>query len=235
MLASCTPPPPAGPIILAPASLQTVLDDLARRWTKDGRAVPVISYSATATAARQVGEGAPADIVLTADVRWMGWLAERGLLAGPPRDLARGRLVVVAPADTPTPSSLAAFLTGGDARLAIGDPDQSPAGAYAMEALRASGQLALAEDRIVRSENVRAALALVERGEAGLGIVYASDAVASRRVRVIEPIDASLHQPILFQAAIVRHSGHPDAGEFLAHLLSPAAADSLVQYGFDAP
>ena len=212
-----------------------MLDDLAGRWTQGGRAAPAISYSATATAARQVGEGGPADIVLTADPRWMRWLAERGLLAATPCDLARGRLVVVAPAQDATPSSLAAFLHAEDALLAIGDPDQSPAGAYAVEALSAFGLLPLAEDRLVQMENVRAALALVERGEAGMGIVYASDAVASTRVRVVEPIDPSLHQPILFQAAIVRDGGHPQAGAFLDYMLSPAASATLARYGFDAP
>ncbi|MWV27188.1 molybdate ABC transporter substrate-binding protein [Aurantiacibacter rhizosphaerae] len=236
MLAACSSEKDTGPVVLAAASMQEGLNAAADSWTAAGHASPVLSFASSAAVARQVSEGAPADIVITADDRWMNWLASQGALAGDALRLVSNSLVVVAPAGKSGPESLAAFAQDANAgRLAIGEPDSVPAGEFARTALQNMGLWDALSTRLAPGDNVRASLALVERGEAALGIVYASDAAASDRVRVVERIAADMHPPIIYYAAQVAGSRHPGARGFLAFLTSEEGRQVIAGQGFDLP
>jgi molybdate transport system substrate-binding protein len=187
--------------------------------------------------AKQIEAGAPAGVFVSADPEWMDYLAQRGLIeAGSRRDLLGNRLVLIAPADSRvmlrlTPGApLAAALGGG--RLATGDPDAVPAGRYAREALIALGLWNKVSSRLVRAENVRAALEYVARGEAPLGIVYRTDALADKRVRIVDTFAADSHEPIIYPLALTVHAGAA-AARFATFLESPAARQIFARYGFE--
>jgi molybdate transport system substrate-binding protein len=218
-----------GPVVLAASSLQESLEEVADAWAAEGHAAPVLSFAASSALARQVEQGAPADLFVSADEEWMDTLAGQGLLrTGTRTDLFSNRLVLIAKAGG-TVRSLAEL---GDGRLALADPDAVPAGKYAKAALESLGQWQAVEARVAPAENVRAALALVERGEAPLGIVYATDALASDAVEVIETFPESSHPPIRYPAAVLADSKHPDAAAFLAFLSSDAARQIFAKHGF---
>lgn len=236
LLASCAPAEEAGPVVLAAASMQEGLNAAADGWAAQGHARPVLSFASSSAAARQASEGAPADIVVTSDDRWMEWLAKREALSGDPRPLVANALVVVAPVGGGGHDSLADFAADSDAgRLAIGEPDSVPAGEFAREALRNLGLWDALVPRLAPGENVRASLALVERGEASMGIVYASDAVASRGVRIVEPVDPSVHSAIVYYAALTEGSQHPEATAFLDYLTSDEGRAAILEQGFVLP
>jgi molybdate transport system substrate-binding protein len=178
--------------VLAAASLQESLTEAANAWTAKGHAKPILSFAASSALARQVIAGAPADLFLSADEEWMDAVAKAGLLrTGTRTTLLGNRLVLIAPASSKvrlTPArgfALAKAL--GTGRLAIADPDAVPAGKYAKAALTALGVWPSVAAKVAPAENVRAAMALVERGAAPLGIVYATDARASKAVRSSAP------------------------------------------------
>ena len=228
-----------GPLVLAAASLQEALTDAADTWAAQGHPRPVLSFAASSALARQVEAGAPADLFMSADEEWMDYVARKGLLAARSRlSLIGNRLVLIAPAASRARLTIArGFPLGqalGNGRLAMADPDAVPAGRYAKAALTSLGVWASAEPRITRAESVRAALALVERGEAPLGIVYATDARASVRVRVIGEFPAASHPPIRYPLARLRTSSNPGAEEFRRFLKSPAARAIFVRHGFVA-
>lgn len=233
LLAACGgpagPEPERGPIVLAASSLQEALTKAADAWESQGHPAPVLSFAATSALARQAELGAPADLFFSADEEWTDTLAEHGLLrAGTRRDLLGNRLVVVRAKGDP----IAGFAELGDRRLALADPAAVPAGKYAREALERIGIWPELEGKVVPAENVRAALALVERGEARLGIVYATDALASDEVELVQEIPAETHTPIRYPVAILSASGHPDAGAFLAFLSSAEAKGIFAEHGF---
>lgn len=235
-LQSCAPAEERGPVVLAASSMQEALGAAADDWAAHGHPRPVLSFASSSAVARQVSEGAPADLVVTSDDRWMRWLEERDALAGSPVPLVRNALVVVAPVDGDGPGSLAELAADPDGgRLAMGEPESVPAGEFARDALQNMGLWDELSPRIAPGENVRASLALVERGEAALGVVYASDAAASRRVRVVELIDADAHPPIVYYAAQVAGAGHEDTAAFLDYLTSSRGRRVLVTKGFAAP
>lgn len=239
-MACCAPTQETGPVVLAASSMQEGLVNAGQHWAQEGHLAPVFSFAASSAVARQVSEGAPADIVVTSDKRWMDWLAERGALASDPRELVSNTLVVVAPAapaiSAAAPGTLAALAADpGGGRLAIAEPDSVPAGQFARAALESMGIWGALSDRLVPGENVRAALAMVERGEAALGIVYASDARASERVRVVERIDTAMHPPILYYAALVADARHPQALVFLDFIASDAGRGIIAEQGFIVP
>lgn len=226
-----------GPLVLAAASLQESLSAVANAWAAKGHARPVVSFAASSALARQVEAGAPADIFISADEEWMNHLAERNAIR--PRSrfvLVENALVLVTPAaskSTLRPTRgfpLARAL--GDGRLAMADPDAVPAGRYGKAALQSLGVWDLVAPKVASAENVRAALALVERGEAPFGIVYATDAAASAKVRVVGTFPASSHPPIRYPAAMVAASKHGDASAFLAFLRSKAARSIFARHGF---
>lgn len=224
------------PLVLAAASLQEALGEAADAFTRTGRARPVLSFAASSVLARQVMAGGRADVFVSADQEWMDALAARRLIDPASRaDLAGNRLVVVARAG-PARVAIGALPSAlGSGRLALADPDSVPAGRYARAALtklRVWPQLAA---RVVRAENVRAALALVERGAAPYGIVYATDARASRRVRIVAVFPAASHPPIRYPIALLASSRSRDAAAFRAFLLSRPGQAILARHGFTRP
>ncbi|PAL21385.1 molybdate ABC transporter substrate-binding protein [Sphingopyxis sp. GW247-27LB] len=229
-----------GPLVLAAASLQESLTEAADAWAAQGHARPVLSFAASSALARQIMAGAPADLFLSADEPWMDAVQKAGLLRGGTRTTLLGnRLVLIAPVGSRvrlTPARgfpIARALGGG--RLAVADPDAVPAGKYAKAALTSLGVWRGVAERLAPAENVRAAMALVERGAAPLGIVYATDAKASRAVRVIGTFPASSHPPIRYPVAVLKASRHKDATAFRAFLLSRQARAIFARHGFSAP
>jgi molybdate transport system substrate-binding protein len=221
----------------AAASLKEAMDELARRFESAGGGRVLVSYAASPALARQIENGAPADIFISADLDWMDYLEKRKLVRAATRaNLLSNRLVLIAPADSKAVFTigprfpLAALL--GDKRLAMADPDSVPAGKYGRAALEALEVWAQVAPKVARAENVRAALALVARGEAPLGIVYATDALAERKVRVIGEFAAHLHPPIVYPAALTSGSKSESAGRFLQFLRSAEARPVWQQYGF---
>ncbi|QYX56073.1 molybdate ABC transporter substrate-binding protein [Roseovarius sp. SCSIO 43702] len=209
--------------VFAAASLSGALEEMRVAWPGDA----VISYGGSGSIARQVAQGAPADVVILANTAWIDWLeAEGALREGATLTLLGNRLVLIAPegaADLPelTPEALLDRL--GDGRMAVGQVLSVPAGIYAKEWMDAAGLWRALSPHLAETSDVRAALALVERGEAPLGVVYASDAKGAR-VRVLHEIDESLHSPIRYGAAITRASNHPQASEFVDYMLGEGQA-----------
>ncbi len=233
-LANCAPEADTlnGPVVLAPASLEGVLEDVAGIWTGQGNPAPVLSFAGTPALARQIAGGAPADLVITADPQWMDWLGERELLrAGTRADLLGNRLVVVRKAGAQQ-AQLAALRD--HERLALAEPESVPAGRYAKAALGSLGLWTGLADNIVPTENVRAALALVARGEAELGIVYASDALSSDTVEIVQYLPPQSHPPIRYPLAITASSRHLAAADFAQFLASREAQAKFAEHGFVA-
>lgn len=228
-----------GPLVLAAASLQESLTEAADRWTAKGHPRPVLSFAASSALARQIGAGAPADLFLSADEPWMDDVANKGMIRPGSRVSFLGnQLVLIAPVSSKARLSIRANFplarALGDGRLAMADPDSVPAGKYGKAALHHYGVWRAVEGRIARAENVRAALALVERGEAPFGIVYATDARASRKIRIIGTFPANSHSPITYPVAQLKTSTNPDAEPFRRFLLSRAGKAIFVRNGFTA-
>ena len=225
--------------VFAAASLTEALRELATHWAAPGHPQPRLSMAASSTLARQIQQGAQADLFLSADETWMDYLQQQGLIDPATRISPLGnRLVLVAPAgngpavDLRPGTDLAALL-GAGGRLATGDPAHVPAGRYAQAALQWLGQWDTLASRLARAENVRAALRLVERGEAPLGIVYATDAAASRGVRVVGTFPAASHAPISYPFAVTRRAqGNAQARALHAFLASAAAQPVWQRHGF---
>jgi molybdate transport system substrate-binding protein len=224
-------------MVFAAASLKEALDEAAKRFDAETGHRTVLSYGASSTLARQIEHGAPADVFVSADLDWMDYLAARKLIDAKSRiEFLSNRLVLISNAASGIKLAIAPNFPLGEVlgpdRLAMADPDHVPAGKYARAALEALGAWSGASDKITRSENVRAALALVARGEAPLGIVYRTDALAERRVRVVAEFPAWSHSPIAYPAALTASSRSPAAPRLLAFLRSPAARAIWEKYGF---
>lgn len=231
---------PRGPLVLAAASLQESLGAAADAWAAQHHPRPVLSFAASSALARQIMAGAPADLFVSADQDWMDALARAGLIVPETRKaFLFNALVLVAPADTrvrlrPAPHfALARALHGG--RLAVGDPDSVPAGIYARQSLQAMQVWDQVAGQLARADNVRAALALVTRGAAPIGIVYATDARAEPGVRMIGVFPSGSHAPIAYPLARLKAATHPDAEAFRRFLLSDAGKAIFRRYGFVAP
>ena len=224
-------------MVFAAASLKESLDANVKAYSaKSGHRVRV-SYGASNALARQIENGAPADFLISADEQWMDYLAQRKLLApGTRHDLVTNSLVLVAPADSrlqlkiAPQFALAQALQGG--RLALANPDVVPAGKYARAALSSLGVWDAVEKSLTRSENVRAALVLVARGEVPLGIVYGTDAQAEPKVRVVDTFAAHLHPPVVYPAAVVAGRLNPVTQSFSAYLRGGEARAVWIRYGF---
>ena len=224
-------------VVFAAASLKNALDEAAGLFAREtGQAMPRISYAASNALARQIEQGAPADLFVSADLDWMDYLAGKGLIRPGTRiDLLGNRLVLIAGKDNAARIEmkrgldLAPLLAGG--RLAIAG-EAVPAGRYGKAALEMLRAWAAVKDHLAPAENARAALLLVSRGEAPLGIVYATDAAADANVKVLATFAQELHPPIVYPAAIVRDSVHPEAAAFLAFLRGPAAKAAFEKQGF---
>lgn len=233
--AATTPSHPL--LVFAPASLTSVLGDLRGEWQANGNPLSV-SYAGTATLARQLRAGAPADVFISADRAWLDALTAEGLLLQP-RRVAGNRLVLVVPATSSRvsiplrPGALTEAL--GDGRLAVALVESVPAGRYAKAGLTSLGLWTEVERRLAETADVRAALRLVALGEAPLGVVYATDARAEPRVRVVADFPRTSHPAIEYWAAPVANRSHPDTASFMDYLASPAAMAHFRQAGFTDP
>jgi molybdate transport system substrate-binding protein len=222
-------------LVFAAASLMGALDEVAAAWTGGGAVV--VSYAGSAALARQIEAGAPADVFVPANAAWMDALEAEGLIApGTRRDLLGNRLVLIAHGAGAAPVGIAPGfdLAGllGDGRLAMALVDAVPAGVYGKAALVALGVWQAVEPRVAQADSVRAALALVARGEAPYGIVYATDAAAEDDVTVVGTFPEATHPPIVYPAAVTAASAHPRAAAFVDYLASDAAAAAFARHGF---
>ncbi|WP_295526735.1 molybdate ABC transporter substrate-binding protein [Novosphingobium sp. Chol11] len=234
--------PPKGPLVLAASSLQEAMSAAADAWAAPkGRARhprPVVSFAASSALARQVEARAPADLFVSADEEWMTYVEKKGLIAPRTRvPFLSNQLVLVAPAAARRGSlpvrpgfGLMRALAGG--RLAVADPDAVPAGRYAKQALTRLGVWSQVEGSLARAENVRAALALVARGAAPLGVVYLTDARAEPAVRVVGVFPAGSHTAITYPLARLATSASPDAEGFRRFLLSAEGKAIFRRFGF---
>ena len=224
-------------VVFAAASLKEALDDAVRAYDRQSGDTVKISYAASSTLAKQIESGAPADVFISADLEWMDYLQQHGLIKPPTRrNLLGNRLVIVAPAesdlklDIKLGFDLAGALKGG--RLAMADPDSVPAGKYGKAALEKLGVWNSVQAAVAPAENVRAALLFVSRGEAPLGIVYATDAAADPRVMIAGAFPEDTHPPIIYPAAVTADSKNPGAARLLDFLVSPAARPIFEKRGF---
>lgn len=226
-----------GPLVLAAASLQESMNAAANAWAAHGHARPICSFAASSALARQIAAGAAADLFVSADVAWMDHVERLGRIVPASRAAFLGnRLVIVetkglrARYPFPPNPDLAQMLSQG--RIALADPDSVPAGRYARAAIERAGAWTSVAPRLVRGESVRAALALVERGAADHGIVYATDARASSRVQVIGTIPAWAHPPIRYPLARLKASANPGAEPLRRFLLSREGRAIFERFGF---
>lgn len=225
-------------VIFAAASLKTALDEAAASWVKEtGKPAPKISYAASNALARQLEQGAPADLFLSADLDWMDYAAGKNLIRPETRvTLLANRIALIAPSDSTATIALApgldlsAALAGG--KLAMGNVDSVPAGKYGKAALEKLGGWDKVKDKVAQADNVRAALLLVSRGEAPLGIVYTTDAAADPKVKVLATFPQDSHPPILYPVALTRDSTHPDAQAFLTYLRGAGPRAAFEKQGF---
>ncbi len=246
LIASCGPAaapktaktaaPEAAVTVFAASSLTDVMKQIGELYAAEGHLAPVFNFAASSELARQIEQGAGADLFLSADEAWMDYLADKSLIeAASRKTLLTNTLVLVAPWDKPIAielkagMDLAGALKGG--KLAMANPDSVPAGKYGKEALEKLGAWSPVEALVVRAENVRSALRFVEAGEAAAGIVYATDAkAASGAVSVAGTFPADSHTPITYPAAIM--AGKGAASGFLDYLRSVEAAGVFESAGF---
>ena len=226
--------------VFAAASLTDALLQIDVIYTKE-TAVPVKeSFASSSILARQIEAGGPAQVFISADVKWMDYLVHRGLVAAQ-TPLLGNDLAVIAPADFrgPMRSINSSFdwlgLLGRNGRLAVGDPDHVPAGIYASEALHHLGAWNSLEPRLARADDVRGALAFVERGETPLGIVYVTDARISTKVKIVGVFPASTHSPIVYTAAVLKGADSPLVENYFRYLQGAAARTIFKRYGFQSP
>jgi len=222
--------------VFAAASLTNVLQELGDGFTKDA-SIPVrFSFAASSALARQIENGSRADMFFSADLEWMDYLESRKLIQPATRhDVVGNQLVLIAPADSKIVLKIqphfALAATLGKGRLATGDPDSVPVGRYAHEALANLGVWDEVSARLVRADSVRSALAFVDRGEAALGIVYATDALIDKKVRVVDVFPAATHMPIVYPVALTI-GAKSDGARFLAYIRGPAGSAAFQHHGF---
>ena len=222
--------------VFAAASLTDALQDAAAAYPAHGARSPSLAFGASSTLAKQIDAGAPADVYASADLGWMAWLVQRGRVdAGTRVDLLGNALVLVAPKGRgfamrfERDFDLAAAFDG---KLCTGEPGVVPAGTYAREALQYFDWWHALEKRVVGADDVRTALSFVERGECALGIVYATDARASRGVDVLGRFPAASHSPIVYPFALLR-GARPGSAEWLDWLRTDAEARAIFErHGF---
>jgi molybdate transport system substrate-binding protein len=224
-------------LVFAAASLKDALDEANAIFLFENGSGVRVSYGASSALAKQIENGAPADVFISADLDWMDYVAERKLIKPDTREKFLGnRLVLVANANSKLSLTigpnfpLAQAL--GDSRLAMADPASVPAGKYGKAALEKLGVWGSVAGRIAPAQDVRAALILVSRGEAPLGIVYQTDAAAEKNVRVIGTFPESSHPPIVYPMAILAGSTNGVAPVYVQYLLSPKAETFFEKRGF---
>ena len=222
----------------AAASLADALKDISALWVQAGHQPVRMSFASSSTLTRQIEQGAPANLFASADEKWMDYLAERKLIAADTRkDLLGNDLVLVVAADKPQHLTIDGTLNipallGSGGRIATGDPAHVPVGIYAEQALRRLGLWETLAPRLARAEDVRAALLLVERGEAPAGIVYATDAAVSKAVMVAGTFPAANHDPVTYPFAVTKAGDTPEARAFMAFLAGPDGRAVFLKRGF---
>jgi molybdate transport system substrate-binding protein len=227
-----------GLVIFAAASLKNALDEIATDWSKAGsNPMPKISYAASSALAKQMEQGAPADLFISADLDWMDYVAKKDLIQSDTRvNLLGNKIVLIAPKDSKVSLDvkqgfdLAKALGGG--KLAMGNVDAVPAGKYGKAALEKLGAWNGVKDSIAQADNVRAALLLVGRGEAPLGIVYSTDAAAEPNVKIVGTFPEDSHPPIIYPAAVIKGTKSLEAKPFLDYLKSIKARPAFEKQGF---
>jgi len=224
-------------VIFAAASLKNALDAAQTQWQKDTGKTAKISYAASSALAKQIEQGAPAQMFISADLDWMDYLAGKNLIKADTRSNFLGnRIVLVAPKDKAQPVEIKAGFdlakVLGDGRLSMANVDSVPAGKYGKAALEKLGVWGAVSGKIAQAENVRAALLLVSRGEAPAGIVYQTDAASDPNVAIIGTFPADTHPPIIYPIALTANASHPDAVAFLAFLKSAKAKPFFDAQGF---
>jgi molybdate transport system substrate-binding protein len=224
--------------VFAAASLTDAMKDVSAQWERAGHQPLRMSFGSSSTLARQVEQGAPANLFASADEKWMDYLAQKDLIVSDTRkDLLSNDLVLIVAADKPKHVTITAgfdllAMLGADGRIATGDPAHVPVGIYAEQALKKLGVWDAASSRLARAEDVRSALLLVERGEAPVGIVYGTDAAVSKRVMVAGTFPANTHDPISYPFAVTKTGDTPDSRALLTFLASPEARAIFVARGF---
>ncbi|HEU4379597.1 MAG TPA: molybdate ABC transporter substrate-binding protein [Hyphomicrobiaceae bacterium] len=224
-------------VIFAAASLKNALDAVNTQWQKETGKKATISYAASSVLAKQIEQGAPAQLFISADLDWMDYLAGKNLIKSDTRsNLLGNRIVLIAPKDKAQPVDikagfdLAKMLAGG--RLSMANVDSVPAGKYGKAALEKLGVWASVSNSIAQAENVRAALLLVSRGEAPTGIVYQTDAAADPSVAIIGTFPEDTHPPIIYPIALTAGASSPNASELLAYIRSAKAKPLFEAQGF---
>ncbi|MGC1408883.1 MAG: molybdate ABC transporter substrate-binding protein [Acetobacteraceae bacterium] len=224
--------------VFAAASLTDAMKDVSGQWAQAGHQPLRMSFGASSTLARQIEQGAPANLFASADQKWMDYLADKKLIVADTRkDLLGNDLVLVLPANKPQhvtigPGFNLVGLLGPNGRVATGDPAHVPVGIYAEQALRKLGIWDAVSPRLARTDDVRSALLLVERGEAPAGIVYGTDAAVSKAVMVAGTFPANSHDPISYPFAVTQSGDTPDARALMTFLAGPQARAIFVKRGF---
>jgi len=225
-------------IVFAAASLKNALDDAIAAYAKAGGGKVVASYAASSALAKQLENGADADLFISADLDWMNDVDKHKLIAAGTRKNFLGNAIVLIGQTSAHPAPVAikpGFDLKGllkDGRLAMADPSAVPAGKYGKEALQTLGVWDSVKDKVASAENVRGALLFVDRGETPYGIVYATDAAADKKVTIVGAFPADSHKPIIYPIALTATSKDAEARKFLTFLESPAAKPAFVRQGF---
>jgi molybdate transport system substrate-binding protein len=227
-------------LVFAAASLTDALQEIGSAYEKTTAVKVKLSFDASSNLARQIEAGAKADVFFSADTQWMDYLQTRNLIQASTRQNVVGNsLVLIAAADSQIKLKIGPHFPlvaalGKDGRLATGDPDSVPAGRYARSALSTLGVWDEVSPRLARAENVRVALLYVARGEAPLGIVYATDALVDKTVRVVDTFPANTHPPLVYPVALTK-SAQSAAAAFVAYLTGPRGHEVFAKYGFTEP
>jgi len=227
------------PLVLAAASLKDALDEAAAIWkTQPGGGPVTISYASSSALAKQIENGSPADIFMSADLDWMDYLDKKSLLKPNTRfNWLGNKLVLVAPANSATMIDikpdfpLSKLLNGG--KLAIAQPESVPAGKYGKAALEKLNVWSSVQGQLATAEDVRATLRFVSRAEAPLGIVYQTDAASDKAVKIVGTFPEGTHPPIIYPAALLKDGKSDKAAAFLAFLRTPAAQPAFTKQGFE--
>jgi molybdate transport system substrate-binding protein len=224
--------------VFAAASLTDAMKDVSTQWAQAGHPPLRMSFGSSSTLARQIEQGAPANLFASADEKWMEYLAEKKLIVPETRkDLLGNDLVLVVSAEKPQhvtigPGFNLLGMLGSNGRIATGDPAHVPVGIYAEQALKKLGLWDAVSPRLARTDDVRSALLLVERGEAPAGIVYATDAAVSKAVMVAGIFPADSHDPVSYPFAVVKSGDTPEARALMTFLAGPQARAIFVKRGF---
>jgi molybdate transport system substrate-binding protein len=224
--------------VFAAASTTNAVTEIGDIFSKRYHVSFRSSFASSSTLAKQIDNGAPADLYISANVKWMNYLEQKQMIeAGSRIDLLSNSMVLIVPAGSNV--NRVQIAPGfdllniiGDSRLSMGDPDHVPAGIYGKHALERLGVWTAIENHVARSKDVRAALALVERGEAPIGLVYATDAAITAKVKVVGTFPPTSHPPIIYPAAVVAGKRSQATDRFMALLRSPKARAVFEKFGF---